>query len=249
MSYLYKQNFGYGELGAVLNTGVYSMTLAVGHNFPTDSTKLFKVLIWDKVTYPEPADDPDKEIVTAYYSGTANVYTITRAEEGTAESVHSSGDACAMTITAALMQELENSGFPDYELGDVLLASSDIPRALTNQPTTFTKTKSIKIVRAGSLRIKFTLQCNGGGASSSIQGRIYRNGVAVGTTRSVGAFDQPLIQTFSEDISGWSIGDECQLYIRSVDSVNATSNCSNFRVYAAQPSVETVIFDTVPVPV
>lgn len=247
MSYLYKQNFGYGELGSALGTGIYTMTMAVGHNFPTDPSKLFKVLIWDKTTYPEPADDPAKEIVTAYYSGTANVYVITRGDEGTTESSHASGDACAMTITAALMTELENSGFPDYEAGDILLGSSDAPRTLINNPTVLTKAKSIKVVRAGTLRIKFRLTKTSSDPSSFIQGKIYRNGVAVGTLRSLGGINLPNTEEYSEDISGWSIGDECQLYIRRVSSIGLTSSCSNFRLYAAIPNVETVVYDADPV--
>lgn len=98
----YVQNFGFGTLATGINNSVTSITVNSGNNFNLNSAYSFKLIIWDAVTYPNPADDPNLEIVTANYSGTLNQYTITRGEEGTSAVAHASGSACAMTITAGL---------------------------------------------------------------------------------------------------------------------------------------------------
>lgn len=102
----YLQNFGYGTINGSINNSVTSMTMNNGHNFPLITTDYFKLIIWDTITYPNPADDPNLEIVTANYSGSLNVYTIDRGEENTLAVMHASGSACAMTITAGLVGAL-----------------------------------------------------------------------------------------------------------------------------------------------
>lgn len=98
----YVQNFGFGTLAIGINNSVTSITMNSGHNFNLNTSYFFKLIIWDAITYPNPADDPNLEVVTANYSGTLNEYTITRAEENTTAVAHASGAACAMTITAGL---------------------------------------------------------------------------------------------------------------------------------------------------
>jgi hypothetical protein len=87
--------------------------------------------------------------------------------------------------------------------GDELILSADTERftALTS----YTKLKEIRLGKAGTLRIKFDAMGDG------FRARIYRNGAAVGTERTLTVS----YQTFSEDISGWSVGDLCQLYART----------------------------------
>lgn len=125
---------------------------------------------------------------------------------------------------------------PDYAAGDILLSSSD--STLSVSDAAYTKRKSIKIPRAGTMRIKFSLGNASGSGGTSVFGRIYRNGAAVGTERSVvvgGGTTE-----FSEDISGWSEQDEVQLYCKT----SATSgDVSNFRIYADTVTNETVVYN------
>ena len=69
--------------------------------------------------------------------------------------------------------------------------------------TTAVKVAEWYIPRSGTYRTKLTLAPESGSVASF--GRVYRNGVGVGTGRGAGSF--------SEDISGWSVGDLCQLYV------------------------------------
>lgn len=123
-----------------------------------------------------------------------------------------------------------------YAAGDILLASADTARAVT--ATTYTLSKEIKVARDGELRIKFSLTHN----DRDIYGKIYRNGVYVGSSEhGVGSVTTT---EFSEDISGWAIGDLCQIYTRVSPSAGSGNTVSNFRIYSSTVTVETVTTDT-----
>ena len=107
-----------------------------------------------------------------------------------------------------------------YAAGDALIIASDGAQAATINTTTWTKAKEVRLARAGTLRISYILSYVGGHIAYS---RIYRNGTAVGTEHT-GAGG------FTEDISGWSSGDLCQVYARSSDDCVITITC--FRLYA-----------------
>ena len=92
-----------------------------------------------------------------------------------------------------------------YTAGDIFVAGSS-SAVNNNVSSSFQKVKGIRVARSGTLRIKFT--ATQGGASGTSHYRIYRNGVAVGTDQSRGQGSE----VFSEDISGWSYGDLCQVY-------------------------------------
>lgn len=81
--------------------------------------------------------------------------------------------------------------------------------------TTPTKVLEVYIPRSGTLRIKFHLDGNAG----TCNGRIYRNGSAIGTARSNAAGTGT---NYSEDISGWSVGDLCQVYVWNSSAANDT---------------------------
>jgi hypothetical protein len=72
--------------------------------FPT--TGNFLCTIWDKITYPDPSDDPNMEIVKVTgVSGTT--FTVTRAQENTSNVNHASGSAFEMLITAGHFTDIE----------------------------------------------------------------------------------------------------------------------------------------------
>lgn len=124
----------------------------------------------------------------------------------------------------------------DYAVGDVLLQSSD--GSLTVSDADYTKRKSIKIPRPGVLRIKFTL--TGGSGANQANGRVYRNGSAVGTERLSLA---STTTEFSEDISGWTVQDEIQIYCKKTGGGGADGTLTNFRVYADTVTNETVVYN------
>ena len=73
-----------------------------------------------------------------------------------------------------------------------------------------------------------------------IDGRIYKNGVAVGTNRNQTATSADTsYTTYTENISGLQPNDLIQLYGRSVDGV-ANATFRNFRLYANELEVTTV---------
>lgn len=103
-----KQNFTYGTLNGSINNSVTSIVLNSGHNYPVDTAKNFVAIIWDSVTYPDPTNDPNAEIVLGVYSGILNTYTIVRAQEGTTAVSHISGSSMAMTITGGVIEQIDS---------------------------------------------------------------------------------------------------------------------------------------------
>jgi len=118
--------------------------------------------------------------------------------------------------------------------GDDLLHSYDPELFVEGDPgEIYIKKMEFYVPLGGELRIKFDLK-----ASHSVwtaYGRIYRNGIAVGTEQTVLG---TTYGTRSEDIAGWSAGDLLQLYLK----INATGGmrayARNLRVYATTGGYE-----------
>jgi hypothetical protein len=104
MAAFLRKNFAFGSLAVQLTAVATQMTLNVGHTLPTDAGS-FRVVIWNIVTFPNPADDPDAEIVTATYSGGPNIYNIVRAQEDTLQLVHAVGSEVALHYTAGVSDD------------------------------------------------------------------------------------------------------------------------------------------------
>jgi hypothetical protein len=111
--------------------------------------------------------------------------------------------------------------------GDVLNSFADTEG--TDNNTSYELQKSIQIPVDGTLRIKFDIKKLNPAGSKTAYGRVYRNGSPVGTEQSKD--DDTSYETFSEDISGWSNGDLCQLYTKSQAS-DGSHSYRNFRIYA-----------------
>jgi len=88
--------------------------------------------------------------------------------------------------------------------------------------------KDIVVGKGGTFRIKFSQNAGSG----SVWGKIYRNGVAVGTLRSGSG-------TFEEDISGWNAGDAIELYAGMTIISGTTPTQSTFQAKVSQ--VETAV--------
>lgn len=112
-----------------------------------------------------------------------------------------------------------------YAVGNVLETSNS---AVTEHwsTTSYTKIKTLYVARPGAVRIKFGMKAYDG---NTAYGRIYKNGVAVGTQRST--TERNSYQTYSEDFSGLVIGDLIQLYVKSSNSHPVYTN--SFQLYVA----------------
>jgi hypothetical protein len=103
-------------------------------------------------------------------------------------------------------------------VSDTIILSHNISASTNN--TNYEKVKTIILgsnVRDGrTLRIKFTLASETG--SYAVYGRIYRNGVAVGTIRTTTSMGG---EDFSEDIAGWQLSDNIELWLRTSNALEA----------------------------
>lgn len=118
--------------------------------------------------------------------------------------------------------------------GTVLYKSADTTRSSNN--SSYHLTKGITVYRPGTYRIKFTISSSD--ASNNAYGRIYRNGVAVGTERQTAGTTE-----FSEDISSWSAGDEIQVWTKWTGDGAQNTSISNFRLYVLDFDSSTVTTD------
>jgi len=83
--------------------------------------------------------------------------------------------------------------------------------------------------RSGTIRIDFDLHSDGDPARIAY-GQIYRNGENVGTLRST--YSASYV-TFTENIAGWQVGDNVQLFIRCTATGSYNIYAKNFRIYGS----------------
>jgi hypothetical protein len=123
--------------------------------------------------------------------------------------------------TTTIQGELYNTMYP----GTIVFASED---SEVNTPSlTYVKLRDIKITgKSGTTTVSFGIM--GNGYSFNILGRIYKNGVAVGTERTTSTLN--VVQTYTEDIPFVS-GDSIQIYGKiSTQPGGATIRLQNFRL-------------------
>lgn len=111
--------------------------------------------------------------------------------------------------------------------GDTLLKSDD---AIVNTTSiSYVVKKSITVpagyTRDNEFRIKFSIRCDTSGYN--VMGKIYVNGLAVGTQRTTTSNSYV---EFSEDITDIQSGDNVELYL-SVANAGRTCYAQNFRIY------------------
>jgi hypothetical protein len=110
-----------------------------------------------------------------------------------------------------------------FEAGDNTIGISD--RGGTTLGS-YTKVAEFMIGQPGTLRIVFSLSSDGLSGHYTY-GQIYRNGSALGTERHTYSSSP---EEFSEDISGWSTGDLCQLYMYSGGQADDFACYTNFKI-------------------
>lgn len=135
------------------------------------------------------------------------------------------------TIGANKLKQV-SGGSAEFEVGDIVIYKDAVESSTTS--SSFAKLKEAQTGKGGELRIKFDMQ-SGRSDGNGVQGRIYRNGVAVGTTRYQTSTS---FITYSEDISGWSAGDLIQIY-GTGGTLRGPVIIKNFNIYVDKS--ETII--------
>lgn len=126
-----RKNFAKATLDGVLLAGSGTLTVLTGHTLPVIAGQM-RLTIWNVSAFPDPADDPDLEIVTAVYSGTSNIYNITRAQENTSDVLHPSGSRIALHYTAGMSDDDIydssdfNSDFAGKDLDDLAAGTTNV---------------------------------------------------------------------------------------------------------------------------
>ena len=159
--------------------------------------------------------DPDKDGIIA----------LAQTEADMTKAVYDSDEDSKIDLSA---QEL---AFSKIIASDDLLASSDEEVHTSSPVITLMKTLTIAAapgISTIALRIKFSIRSNG---AYTDEGRIYKNGGAVGTLR---VHTGTTWEEFSEDLSGFVTGDAIQIYAR----IQEFGICyiKNFRIYGVKTS-------------
>jgi len=130
--------------------------------------------------------------------------------------------------------------FPNQVAGDILVHENDAEKTTNSLSWVKVKETTLGDSAKGILRIAFTMENNFSGQTA--YGRIYRNGVPIGTTRSLKpGFGDDNTVTYTEDISGWIGGDTLQVFAyKSITSVFAVT-ISELKVYVNNPTWGTIV--------
>ena len=143
----------------------------------------------------------------------------------------SEGDPTAPKIAMAALVPIPPSKIENYVAGSWVEAYNHNTYGLTELPATptlFTAGR-LKMSRSGTVTSVFTLQ--GSNATYIVYGRVYKNGVAVGTTRSVSG----ATATFTENIAV-TAGDELQVYVWQTGGASNAGRLSLFNIKVNNPT-------------
>ena len=106
MAVYQRTNFGKSIVGDnPLTAGATTVNITAGDGSKFPSSGNFPLVIWDKITYIDPSDDPSVEIVLATARSTDTI-TITRAQENTSAVEHAKESAIEELITAGVFTDL-----------------------------------------------------------------------------------------------------------------------------------------------
>lgn len=126
------KNFAKTTLASGITAGATSMTFISGGaaKFPDpDTDGAFNVVLWNSTDYPDPADDPEHEIVRVTSSSGEDM-TITRAQESTSAAAHNTGGKTYSVILAVTKKTIEDLG--------VLVSNVEPSGSLNGVNTSFT---------------------------------------------------------------------------------------------------------------
>lgn len=80
-----------------------TLTVSDGSKFPSSGN--FLVWVWDWATYPDPNSDAGGEIMLCT-ARSGNALTVTRAQEGTSDQIHATGERVSLYLTAEGLNRL-----------------------------------------------------------------------------------------------------------------------------------------------
>lgn len=109
------------------------------------------------------------------------------------------GDATAPAVAYLAME--------DFTASSPAFTVAGLPGEVSHSGGSFTKVKEIEIPKAGNYQVVFQLKNSDN--STTVNGRIYVNGSASGTSR---AMTSSTYTTYTETISSLSAGDLVQIY-------------------------------------
>jgi len=128
-----------------------------------------------------------------------------------------------MVVTGAWVQIVFMPSLPLWLVGSAIAMAANTER-VTNS-TSLVKVKEIQIASGGTIRTSFDLKTDY--ATHAATGRIYKNGVAFGTTRSTGSLTYV---TYTEGLA-FATGDLVQLYY-AIENATHNAYTRNFRLLA-----------------
>lgn len=102
----FAKNFAKGTVSTTYDASATSIVMTTGHAALFPTAVPFNVVWWNSTDYPDPADDPNKEIVrvTAIAGDT---FTVVRGQEGTSASTKNTA-AKVYKMIAGLLASQEN---------------------------------------------------------------------------------------------------------------------------------------------
>jgi len=136
-----------------------------------------------------------------------------------------------------------NTFIHKYVIGDSSLISHYPEQTTTSESYTKLKTITLgsNIGINTTLRIRFDLKLDPVGLPPWAYGRIYRNGIAVGTERETGSSSYT---TYSEDITDWNAGDTVELWVRTYNS-GYTAYVRDFTICGSHNSIANEVTGTI----
>ena len=66
------------------------------------------ITVWDKISFGDPCDDPNQEIIKVT-NVIGNIFTIERGQEDTIGIAHTNGQAVEQLVTAGIFEEIEDA--------------------------------------------------------------------------------------------------------------------------------------------
>lgn len=137
-------------------------------------------------------------------------------------------------LNAALSDgTITNEKMLDYVAGSYPLARAENEDFVVNS-SSWVKYKEIAVKRNGIVTTKFTLKNNSGNADNTAYGRIYVNGIAIGTSR---ATDSTTYVTYTEDITIIP-GDLIQLYLSNQNALGTNTYSNLLGLYSSVDTID-----------
>lgn len=164
------KNFGRCVVDGLYSSAATAINLQTGEGakLPQPSTDgKFDVVYWNSTDYPNPSDDPNKEVVRVT-ARTADALTVTRAQQGTSASAkNTAGKTYLMALCPTKRTEdYQNGKVTDYAPSGAGTTTIDLSLTKINKVTmpAATQTLALSEVEVGQLFIIEIVNTTGQGA-------------------------------------------------------------------------------------